>query len=249
MIENITEKITDFVSKAKRNPEAARRIFVVIGIYGIIYILIGIVLSLFEISREDIKAYFDQFGLFTSVIFFLAVLLIAMTPLPDAPLIAAGILLLGIPLGFIIIWMSMLAASMINFWISKRFGRNFVVANYPETIRLVDIFTKDNGIETIVVARMFTFVSFDMVSYAAGLTSMKYSHFFIASLISMLPIAVMYTFIGAGIAAQDIYSMIFAFSISVSISIGLGFLVRSWRRRHPEVDSLQSNQESNQNNK
>lgn len=235
MVDNVSEKITEFVAQQKKNPEAIRSVMKVVAIYGGIYLLILFLMSFFEITRDDIRGYFNRFGYFTAVLFFISVLLIAMTPLPDAPLVATGILILGVPLGFIIIWSSLVTAGLINFTISKTFGRNFVKNNYPETTQFVDMFTKNNGIETIIIARMFTFVSFDMVSYAAGLTSMKYKEFLIATIISIFPIAINYTLIGAGIAAQDVFSMTISFGLSAVFAVGIGFLIRKWRHRHGDI--------------
>ena len=46
------------------------------------------------------------------------------------------------------------------------------------------------------VARLLPFISFDIVSYVAGLTSMSFWGFFIATGIGQLPATIVYSYVG-----------------------------------------------------
>ncbi len=48
----------------------------------------------------------------------------------------------------------------------------------------------------ILVCRLLPFMSFDIVSYAAGLTSMKFMPFFIATGLGQLPATIVYSYVG-----------------------------------------------------
>ena len=52
------------------------------------------------------------------------------------------------------------------------------------------------GKYTILVCRLLPFISFDIVSYAAGLTSMEFLPFFIATGIGQLPATIVYSYVG-----------------------------------------------------
>ncbi len=50
---------------------------------------------------------------------------------------------------------------------------------------------------SILIARLLPFMSFDIVSYAAGLTSMSFGSFFIATGIGQLPATIIYSYVGS----------------------------------------------------
>jgi uncharacterized membrane protein YdjX (TVP38/TMEM64 family) len=49
---------------------------------------------------------------------------------------------------------------------------------------------------SILVARLLPFISFDIVSYVAGLTSMSFLGFFVATGIGQLPATIVYSYVG-----------------------------------------------------
>ncbi len=57
----------------------------------------------------------------------------------------------------------------------------------------IDEFFDKYGKYTILVCRLLPFMSFDIVSYAAGLTSMKFMPFFIATGLGQLPATIVYS--------------------------------------------------------
>lgn len=231
-MENIVELITNAVSSLRKNPEAIKKVIQMGVIYILIYLVFLAGISYFEITQEGIQNYFAKFGLFSIVIFFFAVLIISLTPLPDTPVVAAGVLILGAPLGFLVIWVTLVASAMLNFTVAKKLGRGFVQKYFPESIKYADKFAQENGIEAVIIARIFTFVTFDMISYAAGITSMTYLKYFIAAFLGILPIAINYTFLGAAIASGNLLSTVLIFLLSVIFAISLGLIARWGRRRY-----------------
>ena len=67
---------------------------------------------------------------------------------------------------------------------------------------------------------LLTFVSFDIVSYAAGLTSMSFGAFFIATGIGQLPATLVYSYVGGmltGGAQLFVMALMILFALSALI--------------------------------
>ena len=84
-----------------------------------------------------------------------------------------------------------------------------------------DYFAK-YGSRTILICRLLPFVSFDAVSYFAGLTPVTFLSFFIATGIGQLPATVVYSYVGGMLTGGVKYFVtallcIFALSILVMI--------------------------------
>ena len=73
---------------------------------------------------------------------------------------------------------------------------------------------------SILIARLLPFMSFDIVSYAAGLTSMSFWSFFVATGIGQLPATIIYSYVGGmltGGAKLFVTGLLLLFSISALV--------------------------------
>lgn len=205
--------------------------------YALLYFAIGFTLNYFNVTTERVQNYFSQFGVLVYLIFLVAVVIIAMTPLPDAPFVSAGIIISGVSIGFVIIWLGLLIAAVINFHIARYLGQEVIERNFPQTSQYINRFAKDAGFESIVAGRAFSIFSFDIVSFAAGLTNIDFKTYFFASLLGVLPVAINFTIFGAGIASQSIEGIIIAGILSIVIAAVLAYGSRLYRKKLAESES------------
>lgn len=89
-------------------------------------------------------------------------------------------------------WVSRIAIAVVVvavcFWIARSLGREAVEKLCSKTgLATIERFFERHGDQGVLIARLLPFVSFDFVSYFAGLTSMSFRGFMIATgIISML---------------------------------------------------------------
>lgn len=89
---------------------------------------------------------------------------------------------------------------------------------------------KEYGKHTILIARLLPFVSFNIVSYAAGLTSMNFGSFFWATGLEQLPATLIYSCAGemlSGGAQKFVIGLLILFACSVLIVL----LKKVWAQR------------------
>ena len=109
------------------------------------------------------------------------------------------------------------------FYIAKFLGRS-TVENITSKFALdsVDDFFEKYGKHTILIARLLPFMSFDLISYAAGLTSMSFISFFIATGIGQLPATIVYSYVGemlTGGAKLMMTGLLTLFALSILIYV------------------------------
>ncbi|MEG0775674.1 VTT domain-containing protein, partial [Clostridium sp.] len=86
----------------------------------------------------------------------------------------------------------------------------------------IDVFFERYGNFAILICRLLPFVSFDFVSYAAGLTNMKFWSFFIATGLGQLPATIVYSYVGGTLTggAQKVFlALLTLFALSIVIAI------------------------------
>lgn len=149
----------------------------------------------FEVVREFVESY----GAYAAVISFLLMILQSIAaPLPAFLVTFANANLFGWWQGAILSWTSAMAGAAICFFIARILGRDVVVKLTSRTgLEQIDGFFKKHGKMSILIARLLPFISFDIVSYAAGLTSMSFGSFFIATGIGQLPATIIYSYVGS----------------------------------------------------
>jgi uncharacterized membrane protein YdjX (TVP38/TMEM64 family) len=127
----------------------------------------------------------------------LMILQAVIAPLPSSPVTYVNGLLFGLWWGGLLSWASALVAAAICFALSRRFGRP--IAQRLVTARAVewsDRFFERFGAYAVLLGRLLPFVSFDVVSYGAGLTRMSFTGFMAATAIGMIPGTLLYAYLG-----------------------------------------------------
>ena len=98
-------------------------------------------------------------------------------------------------------WVSRIAIAVVVvaacFWIARSLGREAVEKLCSKTgLATIERFFDRHGDQSVLIARLLPFVSFDFVSYFAGLTSMPFKGFMIATGIGQLPATIVYSYVG-----------------------------------------------------
>ena len=146
----------------------------------------------------EVKQFISSYGVYAAVISFaLMVLQSIVAPLPAFMLTFANANLFGWWQGAILSWSSAMAGAAVCFYIARILGRDVAERLTSKTgLKQIDNFFEKYGNNTILICRLLPFVSFDYVSYAAGLTSMSFWDFFIATGIGQLPATIVYSYVG-----------------------------------------------------
>ena len=172
----------------------------------------------FTVVGEFIKSY----GPYAMAISFMLMILQSIAaPLPAFLITFANANLFGWWQGAILSWTSAMAGAALCFFIARILGRDMAVKlTSKKGIEQVDEFLTRYGKQSILIARLLPFMSFDIVSYAAGLTGMGFMGFFIATGIGQLPATIVYSYVGGmltGGAKLLVTGLLILFALTILI--------------------------------
>ncbi len=147
---------------------------------------------------EAMREYIAQYGTWAMAVSFLLMMFQSIAaPLPAFFITLTNANLFGWWQGAILSWSSAMAGAAMCFYIARILGRDVVEKICTKkALEQIDGFFNKYGKKSIMVARLLPFISFDIVSYAAGLTSMGFWGFFIATGIGQLPATIVYSYVG-----------------------------------------------------
>ena len=153
-------------------------------------------------------------------------------PLSGAPAMAFSFSLYGLATGLVLLYLASLLGAAANFWISRLWGRRLVRKFAgQQSLKEVDEFAKVSGKKALWVSRLLGFAVFEVVSYAAGLTTIKFHDYLLITALGNLPIYLVTYLIFASTAVSDEF-FILAWVVSVFLAgaVFLG-LVHSYNKR------------------
>lgn len=175
----------------------------------------------FTVVRDFVAFY----GAYAAVISFLLMIFQSIAaPLPAFLITFANANLFGWWQGAILSWSSAMAGAAVCFFIARILGRDVAEKLTSKAgMKQIDTFFEKYGKNTVLICRLLPFVSFDIVSYAAGLTSMSFLSFFIATGVGQLPATIVYSYVGGmltGGAKLLVTGLLLLFALSALIFMG-----------------------------
>lgn len=169
-----------------------------------------------------VKEFVASYGGYAALISFLLMIFQSLAaPLPAFLITFANANLFGWWQGAILSWSSAMAGAAVCFFVARILGRDVAEKLTSKTgLAQIDTFFEKYGKNTILICRLLPFISFDIVSYAAGLTSMSFGSFFIATGFGQLPATIVYSYVGGmltGGAKLFVTGLMILFALSALI--------------------------------
>ncbi|HEX2036096.1 MAG TPA: TVP38/TMEM64 family protein [Chloroflexota bacterium] len=154
-------------------------------------------------ASDRLRDYLRSFGPWApAVSFLLMVAQSVVAPLPAPVITIANGYLFGAFWGGLLSWTSAMAGAGLCFGLARALGRPVVgrlAGDGP--LAKTDAFFVRYGTSAVLIARLIPIVSFDAISYAAGLTRMGLASFLIATGVGQIPATVVYSVLGENITS------------------------------------------------
>ena len=186
---------------------------------------------------QKLKDFVASYGPYAAAIsFLLMVLQSVVAPLPAFLITFANAALFGFWKGALLSWSSAMVGAALCFFIARSLGREEVEKLTSKgALKNIDDFFKRHGKQSILIARLLPFISFDIVSYAAGLSSVSFLGFWVATGLGQLPATLVYSYVGGfltGGAKLLVTGLLILFALA--FLIGLGKQVYTERQKSKE---------------
>lgn len=155
-------------------------------------------------SRENIEAMVARAGFWGPVLIIgLMTLAVVASPIPSAPIALAAGAAYGHTWGTIQVVIGAEAGALIAFALARIMGRDVLRRWFGDRLD-AGLFGSQNTLTAMIFAsRLMPFVSFDMISYAAGLSCLHAWRFALATLAGIIPASFLLAHFGNEVAAGD----------------------------------------------
>lgn len=196
----ISRSLRNVKTKKLKQPETNNKIINILSILGILLTIVfgymGYRAGLFT-DEKALAAFLDSVGIMGPILFILIQIIQTVVPIiPGAVTCVAGIVIFGVFKGFAYNYIGIIIGSVINFYLARKYGRDFVrkifnAGTYNKYIGWLDY---GDRFEKLFTIGMIVPVSpADFLCYIAGLSKMKFSKYFFILAITKPFTLVIYT--------------------------------------------------------
>lgn len=171
---------------------------------------------------------------------------IVLNPIPSAPIALAAGAAYGHLWGTVYVAIGAEAGALIAFAIARLVGHDVLHRWLGNRVSLGSLTSQNALMAAVFASRLLPFISFDLVSYGAGLTSLAAWRFAVATLAGIIPASFLLAHFGGEMASADARRITTAILVIGAVTLVpiVGKLLFDRYRKHPAGRNTESRAES-----
>ncbi|WP_421379768.1 TVP38/TMEM64 family protein [Bacillus salacetis] len=159
--------------------------------------------TVFDISPEAIKAMILSIGIWAPVLFVLLYTLRPLLLFPASVLSLAGGLAFGPALGTALTVTGATLGAALSFFVARMIGKGRWQGKQSGKAELIQEKLEKNGLFVVLLLRLIPLFNFDLISYTAGASKVRFTHFMIGTVIGIIPGTFAYNFLGSTTTSES----------------------------------------------
>lgn len=190
-----------------------------------------------NLEAEEVQTFLLSFGILGPVIFILLFCIRPFLLFPSSVLAVAGGLAFGPFIGPLVTYIGSLSGGILSFLFIRKVRRKNTASEGAKR-DLIKKRIDENGLFYIVSLRIIPVINFDLVSYLAALSTVRFKTYAGATMIGIIPGTIAFNLLGASMAelsAGLIAVTILMFAIALSIPVYVRYLLR---KRNLDIDEI-----------
>lgn len=171
------------------------------------------------------------------LIIVLMALAIVLNPIPSAPIALASGAAFGHAWGTLYVVIGAEIGALAAFALARVFGRGLLCQLFGKRFELGWEGSQNTLTWLVFVSRLLPFISFDLISYGAGLTPLKTWRFALATLLGLIPISFLLAHFGGELNGANMHQMTVVLLLAgllITAPLAIKFLISRIRRTPPD---------------
>lgn len=214
--------------------KSMKSILIVILLLLIIYLIFGhhkYVSHIPHVNINILRNFILSYGSYASIIF---VVIYGLKPLAFVVPVSVLSILAGSIFGpyraFILSMIGCFLAATTGFYMTRLLGKSFIDKILKgKTINLEDNIEK-NGFMIMFMMRISMIFPYDALSYAAGVSKIKYSDFILATMLGIIPEMISYSLMGKNIKHPFSLKFMFPIILLIVVVVGGSFMYKNYKK-------------------
>ncbi|MDR4969395.1 MAG: TVP38/TMEM64 family protein [Acholeplasmataceae bacterium] len=185
-------------------------------------------------SLDELTSIIRAWGIWGPILSIIFMIIQSFTAfVPSFILTGANGIIYGLFWGSVISWSAAMIGATITFSMTRLIGESFINHRIKDSKfkKYVDEISQKQGFKVVLIARLLPIVSFVMISYASGLSTIRFRKYILATGVGMIPGTIAYVYFGSQIIEFTRYSQIFSYLFLSFIAVYIGLsIVRKYKK-------------------
>jgi uncharacterized membrane protein YdjX (TVP38/TMEM64 family) len=194
-----------------------------------------VVLIRSQMGRDNIETWVNRAGLWGPVlVVVLMVIAVVASPIPSAPIALAAGAAYGHTWGAVYVVIGAESGALVAFGLARVLGRGVLEHWFGDRLNMGLLGSQNALTLTVLASRLMPFISFDLVSYAAGLSCLHFWRFGLATLAGIIPASFLLAHFGGAVASAEIGNLTWIV-LGLGLITGLPLLwamLHRWRKKN-----------------
>ena len=161
---------------------------------------------------------------------------VTLVPVPKNLLAGIAGVLFGLGPGIALSWFASVLSALVTFQLARRLGREAVEDITGRRVDAVRRILREQGVLSVVVARLTPVIPFTVVNYAAGVSPVTRRDYLVGTALGVVPGTVAYVALGAS-AGSDLTTIGLAVALGAVLLVATALVSRRLRRPGHEEGS------------
>lgn len=191
-----------------------------------VLLLIWFSRSYLDFRVEEIRDWILSFGLLAPLIYMMIYTIRPLIFFPASVLSIAGGLAFGALFGTIYTVIGATGGAVLSFIVARKLGKSIANKDWHGRGRKIQEQLEKNGFFYVLFFRFVPLFNFDLISYSAGLSKIRFTSFFVGTLIGIIPGTFAYNFLGSSLVSGNPKVIALAVGVFILLSV-IPILIRN----------------------
>lgn len=188
--------------------------------------------SVFNVNAEDLRSWILSFGLWAPLVYIIAYTIRPLIFFPASVLSIAGGLAFGAWMGTLYTIIGATLGAALSFYVAKTLGKSLVKKQWTGNAAKIQKQMEQNGFLYVLLFRFIPVINFDLISYLAAISKVRFVSFVTATFIGIIPGTFAYNFLGSSFVSGNPKIIAAAIAVFIILTV-VPILIRNrWTKKN-----------------
>ncbi len=212
------------------------KLIVIVFVLGMVFLALKLLNVDFRgVDEEAFKDWVQSLGSWGPIIYMVVYLLRPLILFPAGILSATAGIIWGPALGFFYLQIAANISSTVEFLIARYVAREAVEKKLKGKMANLDQRIEKHGFLTVLLIRLIPNVMWDIQNLSLGLTKVKFRHYFLATLIGIMPGSFAFVFFGSSLI-KVLFNPgnLWILGVAILVFVGIVYFQKYLKKKHSQ---------------